>query len=143
MDTTWSDKPLTRLEWAFPVVEPGNKPFGDRVLVQLRRQKVKTDSGIVLPNETQDTNRANDPVARMLMLGPLAYKKRDTMEPWVEGVWCQPGDFVRVPIFGGDRWEKPIPGTKDPVECVMFAIFKDFEIIAAITEDPVGVKVYV
>lgn len=142
-DITWSARELRGLEWAFPVVEAGAKPFGDRILVQLRRQKVKTDSGIHLPGMTQDTNKFNEPVARIVALGPLAYRKRDTMEPWVEGVWCAVGDFIRVPIFGGDRWEKPIPGTSDPIEYVMFAIFKDFEVTAGITEDPLNVKVYV
>lgn len=140
---SWSGKEPSAIEQAFPELDPGAKPFGDRVLVQLRRSKVKTESGIQLVHETQDTNKFNEPVAKMIALGPLAYRKRDTLEIWQEGVWCQPGDFIRVPIFGGDRWEKPIPGTSDPVEYVMFALFKDFEVTAGITENPLLVKAYV
>jgi len=139
---TWKGV-VDALAEAFPVIDPGAKPFGDRVLVQLRRPKLKTTSGIQLVHETQDTNKFNEPVAKVIKLGPLAFRKRDTLEPWAEGSWAEVGDFVRVPIFGGDRWEKPVPGTADPVEYVMFALFKDFELTAGITENPLLVKAYV
>jgi hypothetical protein len=39
------------LAWAFPSVEPGAKPLGARILVQLRRAKKKmTASGIIFVN---------------------------------------------------------------------------------------------
>ena len=75
------------LEDAFPLVDPGAIPLGARVLVQLRKAKKRmTQSGIILPEETRDTERAQNPVAKVIALGPLAFKKRDTMEPWVEGI---------------------------------------------------------
>ena len=42
------------LAWAFPSVDPGAKPLGARILVQLRRAKKKaTSAGIILVQETK------------------------------------------------------------------------------------------
>ncbi len=92
------------LAWAFPSVDPGAKPLGGRILVQLRRTKKKaTSAGIILVEETKETEKWNNMVAKVVEIGPLAFKKRDTMEPWPEGSWCEVGDFLRVPKWGGVR----------------------------------------
>ena len=63
---------------AFPAVDPGAIPLGARVLVQLRKTKKRmTESGIILPEETRDTEQAQNPVAKVIAFGPLAFKKRD------------------------------------------------------------------
>jgi len=128
------------LQEAFPVVDPGAIPLGARVLVQLRKAKKKmTASGIILPEETRDTERAQNPVAKVVALGPLAFKKRDTMEPWVEGIWCNVGDYLRVPKWTGDRWLVP-HGDDEKVE---FMVLNDHEVIAKITGDPLEVRAFV
>lgn len=125
---------------AFPDVDPGNVPLGGRVLVQLRRIAKKTRSGIVLVEETKDTVRWNNQVAKVIALGPLAFRNRQTREPWPEGEWVQPGDFIRVPRWNGDRIEVPVKDSDDPVT---FVVFNDHEIITKIVGDPLAVKVYV
>jgi len=128
------------LEDAFPLVDPGAIPLGARVLVQLRKAKKRmTESGIILPEETRDTERAQNPVAKVIAMGPLAFKKRDTMEPWVEGIWCNEGDFLRVPKWTGDRWSVP-HGEDDNVE---FMVLNDHEVIAKITGNPLEVRAFV
>jgi co-chaperonin GroES (HSP10) len=128
------------LQEAFPVVDPGAIPLGARVLVQLRKAKKKmTASGIILPEETRDTERAQNPVAKVIALGPLAFKKRDTMEPWVEGIWCDVGDYLRVPKWTGDRWLVP-HGDDEKVE---FMVLNDHEVIAKITGNPLEVRAFV
>jgi len=128
------------LQEAFPVVDPGAIPLGARVLVQLRKAKKKmTASGIILPEETRDTERAQNPVAKVVALGPLAFKKRDTMEPWVEGIWCNVGDYLRVPKWTGDRWLVP-HGDDEKVE---FMVLNDHEVIAKITGNPLEVRAFV
>ena len=128
------------LEDAFPLVDPGAIPLGARVLVQLRKAKKRmTQSGIILPEETRDTERAQNPVAKVIALGPLAFKKRDTMEPWVEGIWCEVGDFLRVPKWTGDRWAVP-HGDDENVE---FMVLNDHEVIAKITGNPLDVRAFV
>jgi co-chaperonin GroES (HSP10) len=129
------------LAWAFPSVDPGAKPLGARILVQLRRSKKKaTSAGIILVQETKETEKWNYMVATVVEIGPLAFKKRDTMEPWPEGSWCEVGDFLRVPKWGGDRWEVEVPGEEDPA---LFMVINDHEVIAKLTGDPLAMKAFV
>ena len=88
---------------AFPAVEAGIQPFGSRVLVQIRTPKKKTDGGIIIDLGTQDTEKWNTQVAKVISVGPLAFRNRNTMDAWPEGDWCKPGDYVRVAKYGGDR----------------------------------------
>jgi co-chaperonin GroES (HSP10) len=126
---------------AFPVVDSGAKPLGARILVQLRRTKSKTTKGgIILVEETRDTEKAQNMVAKVIEIGPLAFRKRDTMEPWPEGSWAEVGDYLRVPKWGGDRWEVLIPDTDDQVQ---FMVLNDHEIIAKITGNPLEVRAFV
>ena len=130
------------LAWAFPSVDPGAKPLGARILVQLRRTKKKaTSAGIILVEETKETEKWNNMVAKVLEIGPLAFKKRDTMEPWPEGSWCEVGDYIRVPKWGGDRWEVPVPGEPDE-DAALFMVLNDHEVIGKLTGDPLAMKAF-
>jgi co-chaperonin GroES (HSP10) len=129
------------MEWAFPEVDVGVEPLGSRVLVQLRRVKKTTESGIILANDSREHEKHNTQIAKIIMLGPLAFKKRDTMEPWPEGVWAEVGDFVRVPKYGGDRFEVKIPD--EPEEPALFMLLNDHELIAKITGDPMQFWEYI
>jgi hypothetical protein len=100
------------IEWAFPTVDPGAKPLGARILVQL------------------------------IAVGPLAFKKRDTMEPWPEGSWCDVGDFIRVPKWGGDRWEVLVESEPDE-DPALFAVFNDHEVIAKVLGNPLDMRAFV
>ena len=129
------------LREAFPAVDPGAKPLGARVLVQLRRTKNATSSaGIILVQETKETEKWNNMVAKVVEVGPLAFKKRDTMESWPEGSWCEVGDYLRVPKWGGDRWEVQVEEDEEPA---LFMILNDHEIIAKVTGDPLKVRAFV
>lgn len=131
------------LAWAFPSVNPGAKPLGARILVQLRRTKKRaTSAGIILVEETKETEKWNNMVAKVIEIGPLAFKKRDTMEPWPEGSWCEVGDYLRVPKWGGDRWEVPVPGEPDE-DAALFMVLNDHEVIAKLTGDPLAMKAFV
>jgi co-chaperonin GroES (HSP10) len=131
------------LAWAFPSVDPGAKPLGARILVQLRRTKKKvTSAGSILVEETKETEKWNNMVAKVIDIGPLAFKKRDTMEPWPEGSWCDVGDYLRVPKWGGDRWEAKVPGEKDE-DPALFMILNDHEVIAKVTGDPLAMRAFV
>jgi co-chaperonin GroES (HSP10) len=99
------DEPDLRSEQeCFPEVDPGVEVLGDRVLVQLRREKTTSKGGILLVDETKQTLRFNETVAKVCEIGKLAYKSPDTLEPWIEGPWCQIGDLVRTIKYGGDRF---------------------------------------
>lgn len=131
------------ITWAFPAVDPGNEPLGARVLVQLRRTKKKTTSaGIILVEETRETEKWNGQVAKVVAVGPLAFKKRDTMEDWPEGAWARVGEFIRVPKWGGDRWEVPVPG-QDDEDPALFMVLNDHEIITRVTGNPLEMRAFV
>ncbi len=117
------------LESAFPEVIPGVRPLGTRVLVQLRVVRKKTESGLVLVQDTRDYNKSITQLAKVVRLGPISYCNRSTGDRWPEGVWVKEGDLVRVPKHGGDRFERPIPGSD---ETVIFAMFQDHEILSAV-----------
>ena len=132
------------LAWAFPSVEPGAKPLGGRILVQLRRTKSKTSSaGIILVEETKETEKWNNMVAKVIEIGPIAFCHRDTMKPWPEGSWCQVGDYIRVPKWGGDRWEVKIPGEDDKEDPALFMILNDHEVIAKVTGDTLAMRAFI
>ena len=132
------------LAWAFPEVSPGQRPFGGRVIVQLRRIKKKSGM-IIIVDETKENEKWNNMIGKVVAIGPLAFKNRDTMQPWAEGSWAEIGDYVRVPRWGGDRWERFVPSETDETvqEPVLFMTINDHELIASITDDPLSFKAYV
>jgi co-chaperonin GroES (HSP10) len=128
---------------AFPEIDPLMAPYGARVLVQLRAVKERiTSFGLLIPEETKETEKWNTMIGKVLAVGPIAFKKRDTMEPWPEGVWCKVGDYVRVPKWGGDRWEIDFEegGVKGKA---LFTFFNDHEIIGKVTGDPRDIKAFI
>lgn len=129
------------LDEAFPTVDPGLRPFGDKVLVQMRTPKKVSAGGIIIPDEAQETEQWNTQVARVVALGPTAFRNQDTLELWKEGEWCKVGEFIRVPKWGGDRWQVPIPGR--PQEKALFVVFKDLDLVGSVTVDPLSVIAYI
>jgi co-chaperonin GroES (HSP10) len=143
MSNTLEASSEAELAWAFPSVEPGAKPLGGRILVQLRRTKKKaTSMGIILVEETKETEKWQNMVAKVIEIGPLAFKHRDTMQSWPEGSWCVAGDFIRVPKWGGDRWEVKVPNEDDLEDPALFMILNDHEAIAKVVGDPLAMKAY-
>jgi co-chaperonin GroES (HSP10) len=131
------------LEEAFPAVDPLMAPYGARVLVQLRAVKEKvTSAGILIPEEVKETEKWNTMIGKVIAIGPLAFKKRDDMQPWPEGAWANVGDFVRVPKWGGDRWEIDFEddGLKGKA---LFTFFNDHELIGKVTGDPRAIKAFI
>ena len=127
------------LEEAFPSVEPGLIPFGSRVLVQIRSPKKTSSGGIILHNETRETEIWNTQIAKVHSLGPLAFKNRNTMESWPEGAWCKPGEYDRVPKYGGDRWKVPYGNDEE----ALFVIFNDLDIVGGVVGDPLAIKAFI
>lgn len=143
-DSSTVDSQESELAWAFPSVDPGAKPLGGRILVQLRRTKKKaTSAGIILVEETKETEKWQNMVAKVIEIGPLAFKHRDTMASWPEGSWCSVGEYIRVPKWGGDRWEVKVPGEDDLEDPALFMVLNDHEIIAKLTGDPLAMKAFI
>lgn len=128
---------LTSNEILFPNVDAGLEPFGSRVLVQIKMPKSVTAGGIIVPEQTRDTERDNTQVAIVRAMGPLAYHNRQTLEPWPESRWCHLGQFVRVPKYAGERFYVDHEG-----ERIVFALFDDHQLLGRITADPTEVRAY-
>ena len=131
------------LAWAFPDVQPGMDPFGGRVVIQLRRIKKKTAGKIILVEETKENEKWNNMIGKVVSMGPLAFKNRDTMQAWPEGTWAKVGDYVRVPKWGGDRWEVKVPGEDDLEDPALFMVLNDHEVIAKVTGDPLAMRAFI
>jgi co-chaperonin GroES (HSP10) len=123
---------------AFPEVKPRFRPLGARILVQLKSTKKTSSGGIVLVEETKETEKWNTQIAKVIMLGPLAFCNRETGKPWVEGMWASAGDFVRVPRWGGDRIEVKVEGSEDKA---LFCTFNDHELISVIDDAETALKI--
>jgi len=129
------------MEEAFPAVDAGIQPFGSRVLIQIRTPKKKSAGGIIIDiHGSNETEKWNTQIGKVVALGPLAFKNRNDMKTWPEGEWCKAGEYVRVAKYGGDRWEVKIPG-KD--ESAMFVIFNDLDIIGQVTGDPLAIRAFI
>ena len=130
--TTYTDDALLNayMKEAFPEMPLGVEPLGNRIIVQLRKAKTKSKGGIVLVNETRDTEKYNEVVAKVVAIGPLAYKDINTLEPWPEKNWCEIGDLVRVIKYGGDRWSEDIGDE----EHISFIVINDREVICKIKD---------
>jgi len=135
-DMLASGEQLAELERAFPLVEPGIRPFGERVLIQLRTPKIKTDGGILLVQESQEIEEWNNQIGVIRAIGPLAFHSRDSRTLWPEGAWARVGDFVRTIKYGGDRWDMKIPGRPD--EKALFVVVKDLDLTGAVEGDPIA-----
>lgn len=132
-----SEQFTDREEVLFPKKKAGIVPFGSRILVQVRRVRVRRKSGLFMTKNATDTQLDNTCVAKVLSVGPLAYKNRNSMESWSEGSWCKPGDYVFVPKYGGLRWERAHKVDDDYIDKVQFAIFDDLNVIGGV-EDPLN-----
>lgn len=129
------------LEEAFPAIDPQLKPFGSRVLVQIKQPVKKSKSGIYISSGEQAAERENTQVGKVIALGPLAYRNRQTMQLWPEGEWIAVGDYVRVPRYGGDRYYLPNPDDKEAP--ALFVVFDDLNMMGMIMGDPLKMKAFV
>lgn len=109
----------------FPEVDCGVRPTGNQLVVQLRTVKKKSGGGIVLVEETREFNKHNTQMCRVIKLGQIAFRHRETGEEWKEGAWAEIGDVVVMPRYGGFTFSVPIPGTDDTA---LFAIYADYEV---------------
>lgn len=125
----------------FPEVDPGVLPLGARVLCQLVTTKTVSAGGIMLVQETKETEQWNNQVARVLAVGPIAFCNRETGKPWQEGIWCEPGDFVIIPRWGGQRRTMHHKGKKD--DPVYFVTVNDHEIIEKVHGNPLNLESYI
>jgi co-chaperonin GroES (HSP10) len=138
-DKIFSHEEMTE---AFPDVDPGFKPLGSRLVIQLRSPKLKSRGGIILTDFDKDTELWNTQIGKVRAIGPVAFCNRETLKPWPEGAWAKVGEFVRVPKFNQDRWM--IDHESGNIKtAVLFMLVNDIDILGLKTGNPLDVKAYI
>ncbi len=108
------------------------KPMGWKVLVQADQAKAKTKGGIYLPSMTVDNQEYLTAFGRVIAMGELAYKDRDTGQQW-HGEWPKEGDRVSYGKYAGQKLT---------VNGVKLLLLNDDEITSILPEE-VSVTAYV
>lgn len=131
------------LEHAFPEVDPGVRPYGQRVLVQLKNGATTTESGLQVTRDTVQTENDTTQVAKVIRLGIGAFRSRSDLKPWPEleaGDCPKVGDFVRIPMHTNSQntWTVPAPG-KD--YRVTFTLIDDLNILGE-QPDPFYIRAF-
>jgi co-chaperonin GroES (HSP10) len=135
--TEYTAAEQAEIDLAFPAIPCPIRPLGNRVLVQMRLPKTRTASGLLLTDDTSDNMLRNEQTARVVHIGGGAFRFA-TGDAWPEGRTFAEGDFVRVPLYGGDNHWIPDPG--DSNRLILFKTFKDYEVSAIIAGNPLDVK---
>lgn len=123
---------------AFPDVDPGVRPYGHRILVQLKQSARKTEAGLLVGEDATQTDQDNTKVAKVISVGPVAFHNRETLEPWPEGNWANPGDFVRIPLHTNaqNSWTVPYKNGR-----ISFTIIDDLQLLGE-QPDPFYIKAW-
>lgn len=105
---------------AWPDVAPGKRPIGVWVLVQYKVAQRITAGGLHLTDEAIESDQYGMSAARVIAIGSVAFKDQVTGDDLPGAPWFGVGDFVRVPITGGDMFK-----VKADPDDVYFAFWKD------------------
>ena len=107
-------------------------PKGWKVLVEKIKPKEKTAGGILLPDQAIEAESYLSICAKVVRVGPLCWRDRETGERWRCDDWAEPGDWVIIPKF--TQFKMDIEGRE-------YRFVNDDEIIAVV-DDPTAIKVY-
>lgn len=130
------------IEEAFPEFDPEFRVFGSRILLQVRSPKKQTSRGIILIDEVKETELWNTQVGKVIAIGPVAFRNRTTLEPWPEGDWCEVGQYVRFPIYGGDKCIRTIRKGEPDEQEVLTVELNDLDLLGEYTGDPTKIKAF-
>jgi len=129
-------------EMSYPDIDPPYHPVGTRILVQLRTpgsfKILANGTKFWYPDESVDAEKFRTQTALVRSLGPAAFCNRATMEPWPEGKWCVPGQFIRCPQYGGDRIAVALKDEWNRE--ALFMTMNDADVIGVIYGDPLVIK---
>jgi len=101
------------------------EPSGYRILVGLPQIEVKTEGGIIKPDEILATESMSTVVGFVIKMGPDCYLDK---ERFPTGPYCKEGDFVLIRAFQGTRFK---------VHGEEFRIIND-DNVEAVVDDPRG-----
>ncbi len=135
----FSQEELDQIEEAFPPIDPGFVPNGNRVLIQVRRAQEKSKGGIIITETSQEVNLYDEQIGKVVAIGQAAFRNPADMSQWAEDPWFEVGDFVRFPKFGGDKtWT--ITKNGENTEKTLFIVFREFDTIGKIYCNPLDIR---
>ena len=108
-----------------PLLERLPQPTGWRILVMPYQGRVKTDGGIIVPDQVREREALATVVAYVLKVGPLAYQDIAKFGEDSEKAWCKEGVWVCIGRYAGARFR---------IEGGEVRIINDDEVIATILE---------
>ena len=79
------------------------RPLNWKVLVQPHQVKMKTKGGLYLASQSKDNEEYMTAHGRILALGDLAYKARDTGQSWRMPTVPKEGDRVTYGKYAGQK----------------------------------------
>jgi len=98
------------------------QPTGWRVLILPYQGKMKSDGGILLTNQTRQTESLATVCGYVWRIGPDAYKDKNKFSA---GDWCKQGDWVIFGRYAGSRFK---------IEGGEVRLLNDDEILATISD---------
>ena len=129
-----------RVAYAFPEALPPYLPLGNKIIVQLRTpgdfKIMPNGSKFFFADESKELEKFNVQTGLVRCLGPVAYKNRLTLADFPEGDWIKPGDFVRVPKYGGERVSVPLDDKREAI----FLTVNDTDVLGYVYSDPLAIK---
>lgn len=146
VDDKWTQE---EVDARFPDVDPGVKPSGSRVVLQIRSAVHKSRGGVWFPPDISESELFLTQTGMVRAVGPVAFRNRDTLELWPEGVWAKIGSFVRMPKYNQDKWwvEYEVPGGKNREgqtikNKALFMMVNDLDILGERTGNPFAIAGY-
>lgn len=140
VEKTWTDSP--ELQEYFPDVSIDIEPVADLVCFQVKMPKRRVGS-IIVSAEGQEFDRWNTMIAKVIKVGPVAFKDADTLKEWPEGPWAEVGDYVVIPKYGAVKFGKSFKDKHGNLDKCLFAFLRAKDIRAKITGNPLEVEEYV
>jgi len=107
-----SNRPATDLDSQTEMVILPD-PVGHHMLVALPTMAERTASGIIIPGEVNERERAATVIGTVLAMGPSCYKDE---KRFPQGAWCKNGDKVLFSRYQGMRFKSKDTESGDMVE---------------------------
>ena len=101
-------------------------PLNWKVLIQPHQVQMKTKGGLHLPSVSKDNEEYLTAHGRVVSMGELAFRDRDTGEKWT---------MSTTPVVGNRVTYGKYPGQKVTVNGVRFLLLNDDELTSILPDD--------
>lgn len=111
----------------FPHAETRWQPTGQTVIVQLRKVSDKIGSTGLLyrPQQDQALAQETEVFAKLLKVGPLAFRRPEDGEYYPGAPWAKPNDLVRIRHYNFDK----LPADNDPAISLVIVDYLDIRAV--------------